>query len=123
MAVAEGCLKPDTQGQHCSENPASPAADKAHRMHSQPNGIDFPTRKMPTAQGNLRSLLELLQRLFYRRDLPFPAVTGTTNQQSVVGDAFRNVYRNSKHHVAGVPSLPAKGETALEKPDNEGEPQ
>lgn len=78
---------------------------------------------MPTAQGNLRSLLELLQCLFYRRDLPLAAVTCTTNQQSAVGDAFRNVYRNSKHHVAGVPSLLAKGERALEQPVNKGEPQ
>lgn len=116
-------MKPDTQGQRCSENLASPAADKARRRYSQPNWIDFPTRKMSTAQGNLRSLLELLQCLFYLRDLPLPAVTCTTKQQSVVGDAFRNVYRNSKHHVAWVPLLLAKGEMALEKPVNKGEPQ
>lgn len=53
--------------------------------------------------------------LLYLRDIMLPVVSYTPNQQSVVEDSLRHVYRSSKHHVALVPLLfLAKKEMALD---------
>lgn len=86
----------------------------SHQVHAEtvptgsrwPNGIHLPTRKMSSDQGNYFPYSKKpLPCLLYLRDITLPVVSYTSNQQSVVWDPFRNVYRSSKCHSYGVSSF------------------